>query len=153
VIVVCAGAKAILDLPATLEVLETNGVPVIGYQTDEFPAFYSSESGLPVSVRLDSPDEIVQFALTHWQLGFNSAILVTNPPPSRSALSSHEIKIFIEKAQNEAHDKNISGQALTPYLLARLSELSAGATLQTNIDLLLNNAKLAARIACSLKNN
>jgi pseudouridine-5'-phosphate glycosidase len=152
-IVVCAGAKAILDLPATLEVLETKGVPVIGYRTNEFPAFYSSESGLPVSASLDSPDEIVQFALTHWQLGFSSAVLVTNPPPFRSALSSHEIKSAIKKAQNEAQEKKITGQALTPYLLARLNELTAGATLRTNIDLLLNNAQLAARIACSLQNN
>jgi len=102
VIVVCAGAKAILDLPATLEVLETKGVPVIGYQTDEFPAFYSSESGLPVSVRLDSPEEIVQFASTHWQLGFKSAVLVTLPPPVGSALSSYDLKAAIGQAQKDA---------------------------------------------------
>ncbi len=151
VIVVCAGAKAILDLPATLEVLETYGVPVIGYQTDEFPAFYSSESGLPVSTRLDTPQDVVQFALSHWHLGFKSAVLVTLPPPAGSALSSHDIKSAIGQAQKEATENNISGQALTPYLLARLSEITNGATLRTNIDLLLNNAHLAARIACSLK--
>lgn len=149
-IVVCAGAKAILDLPATLEILETNGVPVIGYQTDEFPAFYSTESGLTVSARLNSPEEIVQFALTHWQLGFNSAVLVTLPPPAGSALLFRDIKSYIEQAQKEAHEKNIIGQALTPFLLARLSELTQGATLRTNIDLLLNNAQLAARIGCNL---
>lgn len=149
-IVVCAGAKAILDLPATLEVLETKGVPVIGYQTDEFPAFYSSESGLPVSARMDSPEEIVQFALSHWQLGFQSAVLVTLPPPAGSALSALEINSAIEQAQQEAEKKNIHGQALTPYLLSRLTELTHGATLKTNIDLLLNNAQLAARIACKL---
>jgi len=149
-IVVCAGAKAILDLPATLEILETNGVPVIGYQTDEFPAFYSTESGLPVSARLNSPEEVVQFALTHWQLGFNSAVLVTVPPPVGSALLSRDIKSYIEQAQKEAHEKNIIGQALTPFLLARLSELTQGSTLRTNIDLLLNNAQLAARISCNL---
>jgi pseudouridine-5'-phosphate glycosidase len=150
-IVICAGAKAILDIPATLEVLETNGVPVIGYQTDEFPAFYSSESGLPVSTRLNSPEEVVQFAFTHWQLGFNSAVLVTLPPPARSALLSRDIKASIEQAQKEAQDNDIFGQALTPFLLARLTELSQGATLKTNIDLLLNNAQLAARIACNLQ--
>ncbi len=146
-IVVCAGAKAILDLPATLEVLETKGVPVIGYQTDEFPAFYSSESGLPVSSRLNSPDEVVQFAFTHWQLGFNSAVLVTLPPPAGSALLSRDVKSAIEQAQKEASDNHIFGQALTPFLLARLTELTQGATLKTNIDLLLNNAQLAARIS------
>jgi len=150
-IVVCAGAKAILDLPATLEVLETNGVPVIGYQTDEFPAFYSSDSGLPVSTRLDSPEEVVQFALTHWRLGFKSAVLVTLPPPAGSAISSREIKSAIGQAQKDARENNISGQALTPYLLARLTEITDGATLRTNIDLLLNNAQLAARIACNLQ--
>lgn len=149
-IVVCAGAKAILDLPATLEILETKGVPVIGYQTDEFPAFYSSESGLPVSARLNSPEEVVQFALTHWQLGFNSAVLVTLPPPAGSALLSRDIKSSIEQAQKEAQEKNIIGQALTPFLLARLSELTQGATLRTNIDLLLNNAQLAGRISRNL---
>jgi pseudouridine-5'-phosphate glycosidase len=152
-IVVCAGAKAILDLPATLEILETKSVPVIGYQTDEFPAFYSSESGLPVSIRLNSPEEVVQFALTHWQLGFKSAVLVTLPPPAGSSLSSRDIKSAIEQAQKEALENNIFGQALTPYLLARLTELTKGATLKTNIDLLLNNAQLAARIAYNLQKN
>lgn len=150
IIVVCAGAKAILDLPATLEVLETKGVPVIGYQTNEFPAFYSSKSGLPVSARLDSPKEVVQFASTHWQLGFKSAILVTLPPPVNSDLSSYDINSAITQAQNEAQGRNIFGQTLTPYLLARLTELTHGATLKTNIDLLLNNAQLAAKIACNL---
>jgi len=146
-IVVCAGAKAILDLPATLEVLETNGVPVIGYQTDEFPAFYSIESGLPVSARLDSPEEIVEFAMTHWSLGFQSSVLVTLPPPTGSALPADMVNTFIHQAQEEAEEKNIHGQALTPYLLACLTELTQGASLKTNIDLLLNNARLAARIA------
>ena len=150
VIVVCAGAKAILDLPATLEVLETKGVPVIGYQTDEFPAFYSCDSGLPVSTRLNSPEEVVQFAFTHWQLGFNSAVLVTLPPPAGSALLSRDIKSAIEQAYKEAQANKTYGQALTPFLLKRLTELTQGATLKTNIDLLLNNAQLAARIGCTL---
>ena len=151
-IVVCAGAKAILDLPATLEVLETIGVPVVGYQTDEFPAFYSRESGLPVSVRLDSVDEIVEFARTHWDLGFGSAILVANPPPLASAIPRNEIDHSIEKAQLEAEQQNIHGQELTPFLLSRITELSKGASLRTNIDLLLNNARLAAQIACRVAN-
>lgn len=149
-IVVCAGAKAILDLPATLEVLETNAVPVIGYQTDEFPAFYSIESGLPVSVRMDSPEEIVEFAKTHWGLGFQSSVLVTLPPPEASALPAVRVNSAIKQAQEEAVEEGIHGQALTPFLLARLTELTQGATLKTNIDLLLNNTKLAARIAVKL---
>jgi pseudouridine-5'-phosphate glycosidase len=149
-IVVCAGAKAILDLPATLEVLETMGVPVIGYQTDEFPAFYSRESGLPVSARLDTPEEIMEFALAHWGLGFQSAVLVTNPVPAGSAIPASQINAHIHQAQREAEEKEIRGQKLTPYLLARLTELTGGASLKTNIDLLLNNAQLAARIAGKL---
>lgn len=147
IIVVCAGAKAILDLPATLEILESYGVPVIGYQTDEFPAFYSSDSGLPVSARLDSPEEVVQFAKTHWNLGFKSAILVTLPPPIAANLPFNMIKTSIYQAQLEARENNISGQALTPFLLSRLTEITNGATLSTNIELLLNNAKLAAQIS------
>jgi len=146
-IVVCAGAKAILDLPATLEVLETNAVPVIGYQTEEFPAFYSPDSGLPVSARLDSPEAVVQFALTHWDLGFNSAVLVTQPPPQDSALPSNTVRDFLSQAQREAREKGVHGQSLTPFLLRRLGELSGGATLKTNMALLLNNAHLAGRIA------
>lgn len=149
-IIVCAGAKAILDLPATLEVLETNAVPVIGYQTDEFPAFYSIESGLPVSARVDSPEKIVEFAMTHWGLGFQSSVLVTLPPPAASAIPAARVASAIQQAQEEAVEQNIHGQALTPFMLARLTELTQGATLKTNIDLLLNNARLAARIAVKL---
>jgi len=148
-IVVCAGAKAILDLPATLEYLETIAVPVIGYQTDEFPAFYSRESGLPVSVRLDSPQEVVAFAEAHWELGLESAVLVCQPPPAASALPRQTVEGFITKARQEAHQRNIHGQALTPFLLQRLSELTDGATLRANLDLLLNNARLGAQIACA----
>jgi pseudouridine-5'-phosphate glycosidase len=149
-IIVCAGAKAILDLPATLEVLETNAVPVIGYQTDEFPAFYSIESGLPVSARMDSPEEIVEFALTHWGLGFQSSVLVALPPPAASAIPAYRVNSAIKQAQEEAVEQNIHGQSLTPFMLARLTEITQGATLKTNIDLLLNNAWLAARIAVKL---
>lgn len=146
-IVVCAGAKAILDLPATLEYLETMGVPVVGYQTDEFPAFYSRESGLGVSARLDSPKEIADFAQAHWKLGMQSAILVTNPVPETQAISKLEMEPIILKASAEAVEQGIHGQALTPFLLSRISELTEGKSLRTNLALLLNNARLAALIA------
>ena len=146
-IVVCAGAKAILDLPATLEYLETMGVPVVGYQTDEFPAFYSRESGLNVSVRLDSPKDIADFAKAHWKLGMQSAVLVTNPVPETESISKSEMDPIILKASAEAIEKGIHGQALTPFLLGRISELTDGKSLQTNLALLLNNARLAAQIA------
>ncbi|HSG42639.1 MAG TPA: pseudouridine-5'-phosphate glycosidase [Anaerolineales bacterium] len=149
-IVVCAGAKAILDLPATLEYLETMSVPVVGYGTDEFPAFYSRESGLDVSVRLDSPEEIVRYAKAHWEAGLQSAVLVTNPVPETEAISKSEMEPFIEQANCEAHEQSIHGKEVTPFLLQRINELTNGNSMQTNLALLLNNARLAAQIAKSL---
>ena len=149
-IVVCAGAKAILDLPATMEFLETMAVPVVGYRTDNFPAFYSRESGLKVSVKLDTPDEIVQLAQAHWQMGMRSAILVTNPVPAEDAIPKAEMDNFIAQASQEAIQKGKRGQELTPFLLQRISELTRGRSLNTNISLLLNNARLAAQIAKSM---
>jgi pseudouridine-5'-phosphate glycosidase len=146
-IVVCAGAKAILDLPATLEYLETMSVPVIGYGTDEFPAFYSRESGLNVSVRLDSPQEIVRFARSHWEAGLQSAVLVTNPVPETEAISKSEMEPYIEQANQEAHEQGVHGQALTPFLLQRINELTQGKSMKANLALLLNNARVAAQIA------
>ncbi len=146
-IVVCAGAKAILDLPATLEYLETMGVPVIGYKTNEFPAFYSRESGLGVSARLDSPKEIADFAKAHWDLGMKSGILVTNPVPEAEAISKSEMEPIIARASAEAIEQGIHGQALTPFLLGRISQLTGGKSLRSNLALLLNNARLAAEIA------
>lgn len=146
-IVVCAGAKAILDLPATLEYLESMGVPVVGYKTDEFPAFYSRESGLGVSARLDSPEEIAQFAKTHWNLGMKSSVLVTNPIPETEAISKSRMEPIIAQASAEALQQNIHGQKLTPFLLSRISELTKGKSLKANLALLLNNARLAAEIA------
>jgi pseudouridine-5'-phosphate glycosidase len=146
-IVVCAGAKAILDLPGTLEYLETMGVPVVGYQTDEFPAFYSRESGLGVSVRLDSPKEIADFAKAHWNLGMKSAVLVTNPVPENEAISRSEMDPIIARASEEAVRHGIHGQKLTPFLLSRISELTNGKSMKSNLALLLNNAALAADIA------
>jgi pseudouridylate synthase len=146
-IVVCAGAKAILDLPATLEYLETMGVPVIGYGTDEFPAFYSRQSGLNVSARLDSPQEVVEFARTHWELGMQSAVLVCNPLSAEEEIPQEKIAGAIQQARREAQLEGLHGQPLTPALLARLSELTGGESLKANLALLKNNAKLAARIA------
>ena len=149
-IVVCAGAKAILDLPATLEYLETSGIPVVGYQTDEFPAFYSRTSGLPVSVRVESPEAVVRLAKAHWEMGMNSAILVTVPPPVEVALSKNEIEVAINQALEEAFIEEIHGQSVTPFLLKRVSELTGGASLRANLGLLRNNAKVAAQIAGQL---
>ncbi|HCK65507.1 MAG TPA: pseudouridine-5-phosphate glycosidase [Anaerolineae bacterium] len=146
-IVVCAGAKSILDLPATLEYFETMGVSVVGYQTDEFPAFYSRESGLNVSVRLDSPKDIAEFAKVHWSLGLRSAILVTNPIPQAESIPASKMEPMIAKASKEAVEQGIHGQALTPFLLNRINELSKGKSLKANLALLLNNACLAAEIA------
>ena len=146
-IVVCAGAKAILDLPATLEYLETMAVPVVGYQTDNLPAFYSRDSGLKVSVKLDTPDEIVRLAQTHWGMGMESAILVTNPVPAGDEIQKSRMDPWIVEALQEAEKKKIRGQDLTPFLLQRINELSNGQSMRANLALLLNNARLAAQIA------
>ncbi len=146
-VVVCAGAKAILDLSATLEVLETLGVPVVGYQSDAFPAFYSPDSGLPVGVRADSPAEVVEIARAHWQLGLESALLVAVPPPAEVSLPAAEVETAIQQALEEAAARGIRGQAVTPFLLARVSELTHKASLEANLGLLRNNARVAARIA------
>lgn len=149
-IVVCAGAKAILDLPATLEYLETMSVPVVGFGTDEFPAFYSRESGLDVSVRLDTPQEIVQFAHAHWNSGLQSAVLVTNPVPEAEAIATTEMEPYIEQANRAAQSQGIHGQAVTPFLLSHINELTQGKSMRANLALLLNNARLAAGISSSL---
>ena len=149
-VVVCAGAKSILDLPATLEYLETMGVAVLGYQTDEFPAFYSRESGLAVPARADSPAEIAAIARAHWNLGLESAILVVQPPPVEVALPLEQMEAIIAQALVEAEAAHIHGAATTPFLLGRVSQLSGGASLQTNLALLENNARLAAQIAAAL---
>jgi pseudouridine-5'-phosphate glycosidase len=146
-IVVCAGAKAILDLPATLEYLETMAVPVVGYQTNDFPAFYSRESELKTSLKVDTPEEIVRLARTHWNMGMKSAILVTQPLPVRDAIPKKEVDEWIKQASVEALEKKKRGQELTPFLLQRISELSGGRSLHANLSLLLNNAGLAAEIS------
>lgn len=150
-IVVCAGAKAILDLPATLEYLETMSVPVIGYGTEDFPAFYSRESGLEVTEKLDNPQDIVDFAKTHWDAGLQSAVLVANPVPEADAIPKSEIEPLIEQANKEAKEKGKYGKEVTPFLLNRLNELTKGRSMRANLSLLLNNARLAAQIARALR--
>ncbi len=150
IIVVCAGAKAILDLPATVEMLETLGVPVVGYQTDYFPAFYSRSSGLKANSRVESPEDIVKIAHNHWALGLQSAVLVTVPPPSEVALPDDIIQTAVQQALDEAKVQDIHGQAVTPFLLRRVSDLTQGASLRVNLALLLNNARIAAQIARAL---
>jgi pseudouridine-5'-phosphate glycosidase len=146
VLVVCAGAKAILDLPATLEKLETLGVPVIGYQTDEFPAFYSRSSGLKVNMQAGSAEEVARIARAHWDLGLMSAVLLVVPPPADTALPRGEVEHAIQQALAELGDE-MSGQAVTPFLLSKVSELTHGASLQANLSLLKNNASVAALAA------
>jgi len=149
-IVVCAGAKAILDLPATLEYLETHGVPVIGYQTDVFPAFYSRSSGLPTSARADSVEEVIQQARAHWGLGLHSALLVAVPPPLEVALPEEDVREAIDQALKEARQERVRGQQVTPFLLGRVNELTRRASLRANLGLLRNNARLAGQIAVVL---
>jgi len=149
-IVICAGAKAILDLPATLEYLETMNVPVVGFGTNEFPAFYSRESGLDTNIQLDNPRDIVEFALIHWKSGLTSAILVTNPIPETKSIPKSEMDPLIEKASQEAIDEGIHGKKLTPYLLKKVAEFTQGKSIAANLALLTNNAGLAAKVAISL---
>lgn len=147
VIVVCAGAKSILDLPATLEALETRGVPVIGFQTDEFPAFYSPKSGLPVDASVESAAEVVEIAAAHWALGLRSAVLVCVPPPVDFSMEGEEVESFIEKAIREAELQGVNRARLTPFLLEKMNELTHGQSLQVNLALLQNNVSTAAQIA------
>lgn len=150
VAVVAAGAKAILDLPATLEVLETNMVPVIGVGTDELPAFYSRESGLKAPMRLDSAAEIAAFLLAQTRLGIKSGALIANPIPANDEIPASEIKVFIEQALAECAAQKIGAKGVTPFLLARIGELTHGRSLKANIALVKNNARLGAEIAVAL---
>jgi pseudouridine-5'-phosphate glycosidase len=147
--VVCAGAKSILDLAATLEVLETNGVPVIGYGTDDFPAFYLHSSGLPVSARVDSPIEAAALLNAHWALG-GAGVVLAQPVPKEEALHASSLAKHLERAEQLAEDADVHGGARTPFLLARLAELTDGATLRANRALVLANARLASRVAVAL---
>lgn len=150
VVVVCSGAKAILDLPLTLERLETLGVPVIGYGTDEFPAFYSRSSGLPVDVRADGPREVASIARARRVMGTGGALLVTVPVPLEDEWPAEEAEEAIAAATRQADESDIRGKALTPFLLARITELTSGRSQRANVSLLINNARVAARIARAL---
>lgn len=147
VAVVTAGAKAILDLPLTLEILETNGVPVVGFGTDEFPAFYSRASGLAVPMRLDTPDEVAEMMKAKWAMGLQGGIVVANPIPAADEIPSTEITPHIARALAEAREQGIAGKNVTPFLLKRLNEITAGRSLTANIALVMNNARVAAAIA------
>ncbi len=150
VMVICAGAKSILDLGLTLEYLETKGVPVIGYGTDELPAFYTRRSGFPVDYRVDSPEELAAVLKTQEALGLGGGLLVTNPIPEEYSMDPAVINAAIEKAIRESRSQGIKGKDTTPFLLARVSELTGGDSLASNIQLVLNNARLAARTAVCL---
>jgi pseudouridine-5'-phosphate glycosidase len=145
--VVCAGAKSILDLGLTMEYLETKGVEVIGYQTDQLPAFYSRTSGFEVNYRLDSPEAIANLMKSKWGLGLKGGIVVANPIPEAFSMSHDVINQAIEKALVEANNKGIKGQDVTPFLLAKIKEITGGDSLAANIELVYNNARLAAHIA------
>jgi pseudouridine-5'-phosphate glycosidase len=150
VVTVCSGAKSILDLPRTVEALETLGVPVVGYGTDEFPAFYSAGSGLPVSARADTPAEVAAIASAHWALGMRSAVLVAVPCPADAAIPAAQIEGAIDEALGEAEASGVSGAALTPFLLSRVAARTGGRALKANLALLENNARVAGHIAVAL---
>ena len=151
VAVVCSGAKAILDLPLTLEWLETHGVPILGYETDEFPAFYSRQSGLPVDVRVDTPEEAARIIRTKWELGLEGGVLVTVPVPEEAELPREVAEHAIERALAAAEEGGITGKALTPFLLSQIVHITEGRSMAANVALLKNNAAVAARIASALR--
>jgi len=150
VMVVCAGAKSILDLGLTLEYLETKGVPVIGYGTEELPAFYTRKSGFGVDYRVDSPEELAAMFAAQRGLGYNGGMLVANPIPEEYAMDKAVIDAAIEQALRESVEQGIKGKETTPFLLARVAELTGGNSLESNIKLVLNNAKIAALTAVEL---
>ncbi|HET9980071.1 MAG TPA: pseudouridine-5'-phosphate glycosidase [Ktedonobacterales bacterium] len=150
VVTVCAGIKSILDLPLTLEYLETQGVPVIGAQTDELPAFYYRSSGLRVPFRAETPAEIAAIARAQWQSGLGGGLLVACPIPEADALPESVFADALAQAERDAGEAHISGPAITPFVLARIAELTGGASVAANRALLLNNAAWAARIAATL---
>jgi pseudouridine-5'-phosphate glycosidase len=150
IVCVCAGAKAILDLAKTREVLETAGVPVVGFQTDEFPAFYSRGSGLPVDASVDSPDQAAEIALAHWRCGGRGAVLLCVPVPEEVEVPASQLEPIINAALETAERQGVRGKALTPFLLAEVARTSGGATLRANRALLVNNASVAAQVSIAL---
>ena len=147
VMVICAGAKSILDLGLTLEYLETKGVPVIGYGTEELPAFYTRKSGFKVDYRLDTPEEVAKAFIAKQEMGLGGGMLVTNPIPEEYSMDADRINAAIDEAVADAKRLGIHGKGTTPYLLARIKDLTGGDSLASNIQLVLNNARLAARVA------
>ncbi|MFC5703827.1 pseudouridine-5'-phosphate glycosidase [Cohnella faecalis] len=150
VAVVCAGVKSILDIGRTLEYLETHGVPVVGYKTDEFPSFYSRESGFGVDFRIDTPEEAAVMLRTKWALGLKGGAVIANPVPEASAQKHSEMEDVIGQALREANERSITGKKVTPFLLGRIKELTGGSSLETNIALVYHNAEVAAKIAVAL---
>lgn len=150
VAVICAGAKSVLDLPKTLEFLETQGVPVIGYKTDELPAFYTRESGLKVDYNIPTTEAIAQLIHTKWELGLKGGLVIANPIPKEDALEAKYIHNTIKKALTEARKNGIQGKEVTPFLLSKLKHLTDGKSLVANIALVKNNAHVGAKIAVSL---
>lgn len=150
VTVVCAGAKAILDLPLTLEYLETQGVPVLGYQTEELPAFYTRKSGLSVDYRIDTPQELAKVIHVKQELGLQGGVLVTNPIPEEYSMDPDTINRAINQAIEESKQQGIHGKDTTPFLLARVKDITGGDSLDSNIQLVYNNAKVAAQTAVEL---
>ena len=150
VMVICAGAKSILDLGLTLEYLETKGVPVIGYQTDELPAFYTRHSGFGVDYRIDTPEELAAAFKAKLDMGLRGGMLVTNPIPEEYSMPAEVINFAIDAAIDDMNRAGIRGKRCTPFLLAKVKELTGGDSLEANIALVLNNARLAARTAAAL---
>ena len=150
VMVVCAGAKSILDLGLTLEYLETKGVPVLGYGTQELPAFYTRKSGFGVDYRVDTPEELAAMYRAQRELGYKGGMLVTNPIPEQYSMDKTVIDAAIDRALKEAEEAGVKGKEVTPFLLAKVVELTGGDSLESNIQLVLNNARLAARTAAEL---
>jgi pseudouridylate synthase len=149
VAVVCAGAKSILDIPRTLEILETQGVPVVGYGTDEFPAFYVQTSGEPVTARVNTPREAAELIETHWRLG-GAGIVLAQPVLAQVALEPDEFTVALTTAERQAVGVGVRGKELTPFLLGRLAEITRGQTLRANHALVISNARLAAQVATAL---
>lgn len=148
--VVCAGAKAILDLPRTLEFLETHSIPIVGYRTDSLPAFYSASSPYPLPTRIDDLRSLVKMINTHWQLGLSSSILIANPIPRHEEIEASIIEPAIASALKEANEKQISGKDITPFLLSEMANATQGKSLKANIALIKNNVMLAAQLAKAL---
>lgn len=150
VAVVCAGAKSILDLGLTLEYLETKGVPVIGYGTDELPAFYTRQSGFGVDYRMDAPEEIAAVIRAQREMEYPGGMLITNPIPEEYSMDKSRIDAAIQQALREADEQGVKGKKITPFLLARIKDLTGGDSLASNIQLVLNNVRLASKIAAAL---